>query len=335
MNKKVAVVILNWNGKAFLEQFLPSVIKYTSNAQIVVADNNSSDDSIAFLQTNYSEVKIIPLDKNYGFAGGYNKALKQIDSKYYVLLNSDVEATENWLNPMIDLLDTNQAVVACQPKIKDFNHKTHFEYAGASGGFIDKYGYPFCRGRVFESLEEDKGQYNDVTEVFWASGACLFIRAKQYHDIGGLDEFFFAHMEEIDLCWRLKNQGHKIMACPSSTVYHVGGGTLNKVKPQKTFLNFRNSLLTLHKNLPKKGRFSIILTRLFLDGIAGVKFLVSGKLGHTWAIVRSHFSFYGAISQNKQKRIQPKSPNLIGVINKSIVKAYFLKKCRTFNDFVN
>ncbi|MBL4594728.1 MAG: glycosyltransferase family 2 protein [Flavobacteriales bacterium] len=334
MSKKVAVVILNWNGKSFLEQFLPSVTGYTKNARIIIADNNSSDNSISFLQTNYPEIEIIKLDENYGFAGGYNKALKQVDSEYYVLLNSDVEVTKNWLTPMTELLDSNLDIVACQPKIKDFNNKTHFEYAGASGGFIDKYGYPFCRGRIFETLEEDNGQYNDITEIFWASGACLFIRAKQYHEIGGLDEFFFAHMEEIDLCWRLKNQGHKIMVCPSSTVYHVGGGTLNKVKPQKTFLNFRNSLLTLHKNLPKKGRFSIIFTRLCLDGIAGVKFLVSGKPNHTWAIVRAHFSFYGAISQNKTKRRSPKTTDLSGVINKSIVKAYFIGKCKTFNSFI-
>lgn len=335
MDKKVAVVILNWNGKSFLKQFLPSVVKYSTNAQIIVADNDSKDDSISFLKNNYSDVQIIQLDKNYGFAGGYNNALKQIDSEYYVLLNSDVEVTENWLDPMIELLDNDQSIVACQPKIKDYHNKTHFEYAGASGGFMDKYGYPFCRGRIFDDLEEDKGQYDDVTEVFWASGACLFIRSKEYHEIGGLDEFFFAHMEEIDLCWRLKNQGYKIMVCPSSVVYHVGGGTLNKVKPQKTFLNFRNSLLTLHKNLPKKRRFSIIFTRLCLDGIAGVKFLVSGKPTHTWAIIRSHFSFYGAISQNKLKQKLPQNPNLTGIINKSIVKAYFLKKCNTFDTFIN
>lgn len=335
LDKKIAVVILNWNGKSFLEQFLPSVVKFSTNAQVIVADNNSTDDSITFLQTNYPKIDIIQLDKNYGFAGGYNKALNQIDSEYYVLLNSDVEVTENWLTPMVELLDNDQSIVACQPKIKAYHNKTHFEYAGASGGFMDKYGYPFCRGRIFDNLEEDKGQYDNVTEVFWASGACLFIRSKEYHEIGGLDEFFFAHMEEIDLCWRLKNQGYKIMVCPSSIVYHVGGGTLNKVKPQKTFLNFRNSLLTLHKNLPKEKRLSIILTRLCLDSIAGAKFLVSGKPNHTWAIVRSHFSFYGAISQNKLKQKLPKNPNLTGIINKSIVKAYFLKKCNTFDNFIN
>jgi len=334
LNKKVAVVILNWNGKTFLEQFLPSVTNYSENARIIVADNNSTDTSISFLQENYPKIKIIVLDKNYGFAGGYNKALKKVDSEYYVLLNSDVEVTENWLNPMIELLENDQSIVACQPKIKDYNNKPYFEYAGASGGFIDKYGYPFCRGRIFEKLEEDKGQYDNVTEIFWASGACLFIRSEQYHKIGGFDEFFFAHMEEIDLSWRLKNQGHKIMVCPSSIVYHIGGATLNKTKPKKTFLNFRNSLLTLHKNLPKKNRFRIIITRLCLDGIAGTIFFISFKPLHTWAIIRSHFSFFRAISQNKMKRIPPLDENLTGLINKSVVKAYFLKQCKTFTVFI-
>ena len=335
MNKKVAVVILNWNGKSFLEQFLPSVTKHSKDSRIIVADNNSTDDSISFLTENYSEIEVIRLDKNYGFAGGYNKALKQIDSEYFVLLNSDVEVTDNWLDPMLNLLDTDSSIAACQPKIKDYNNKSYYEYAGASGGFIDKYGYPFCRGRVFDTLEEDKGQYDNVVEIFWASGACLFIRSKLYHEIGGLDEFFFAHMEEIDLCWRLKNQGHKIMVCPSSTVYHIGGGTLNKIKPQKTFLNFRNSLLTLHKNLPKNVRLSVLIVRLCLDGIAGAKFLFSGKPNHTWAIMRSHFSFYSSISQNRLKRKLPNTPNLKGMINKSIVKVYFINKRKTYNSLEN
>ncbi len=334
MNKKVAVVILNWNGKSFLEQFLPSVVQHSSVAHIVVADNNSSDDSITFLKTNFPTVEVIQLDKNYGFAGGYNKTLKQLNYEYSVLLNSDVEVTENWIEPIIQLLDNDQSIAACQPKVKDYNNKSHFEYAGAAGGFIDKLGYPFCRGRIFESIEEDTGQYNDVLEVFWASGAAMFIRTKEYLKIGGLDEFFFAHMEEIDLCWRLKNQGHKIMVCPQSTIYHLGGGTLNKEKAQKTFLNFRNSLLMLHKNLPQKRRFGIIFKRLFLDGIAGTKFLLSGKPNHTIAIIRSHFSFYGSIAQNRLKRTLPQNQNLNGLINKSIVYYYFLKKCKTFNTFI-
>ena len=331
---KVAVVILNWNGQKFLEQFLPSVVNHSDNARIIVADNNSTDNSIPFLKEHYPTVELIELDHNFGFAGGYNNALKQVDSEYYVLLNSDVEVSKNWLTPMIELLDSDQSIAACQPKIKDYNNKECFEYAGASGGFIDKYGYPFCRGRIFDSLEKDNNQYDNIEEIFWASGASLFIRAKDYNNIGGLDEFFFAHMEEIDLCWRLKNQGKKIMVCPSSTVYHVGGGTLNKVNPHKTFLNFRNSLLTLHKNAPQKERFSIIFIRLLLDGLAGLKFIISGKPSHTWAIIRAHFSFYGAISQNKTKRKTVNSPNLTGRINKSIVKGYYLDNCKSFNDFI-
>lgn len=335
MSKKVAVVILNWNGKSFLEQFLPSVLKHSAtHARVIVADNCSQDDSVSYLQQNFPEIEIIKLDKNYGFAGGYNKALKQVDAKYYVLLNSDVEVTENWLPPMIGMLDNNPSVAACQPKIKDFNNKIYFEYAGAAGGFIDKYGYPFCRGRVFETLEKDSGQFDDKTEIFWASGAAMFIRSELYHKIGGLDDYFFAHMEEIDLCWRLKNTDHQIMCCPTSTVYHLGGGTLNKVKPQKTFLNFRNSLLVLHKNLPSKKRFKIIFIRLCLDAVAGAKFLLSGKPGHTWAIARSHFSFYAAIKQNKLKRVPPHHPNMTGMIDKSIVYRYFFKKCRNFNSIV-
>ena len=331
---KVAVVILNWNGQKFLEQFLPSVVNHSDNARIIVADNNSTDNSIPFLKEHYPTVELIELDHNFGFAGGYNNALKKVDSEYYVLLNSDVEVSKNWLTPMIELLDSDQSIAACQPKIKDYNNKECFEYAGASGGFIDKYGYPFCRGRIFDSLEKDNNQYDNIEEIFWASGASLFIRAKDYNNIGGLDEFFFAHMEEIDLCWRLKNQGKKIMVCPSSTVYHVGGGTLNKVNPHKTFLNFRNSLLTLHKNAPQKERFSIIFIRLLLDGLAGLKFIISGKPSHTWAIIRAHFSFYGAISQNKTKRKTVNNPNLTGQINKSIVKGYYLDNCKSFNDFI-
>ncbi len=334
MSKDIAVVILNWNGKSFLEQFLPSVIKYSNEAEVIVADNFSTDNSVSFLKENYPQLKIIQLDENFGFAGGYNNALKLVDSKYYVLLNSDVEVTKNWLVPMLELLGNDNSIVACQPKIKDFNNKSDYEYAGASGGFLDKYGYPFCRGRVFDSLEKDNNQYDDTTEVFWASGASLFIRAQEYHSIGGLDEFFFAHMEEIDLCWRLKNQGHKIMVCPSSTVYHFGGGTLNKINPRKTFLNFRNSLLTLHKNLPKNERLGKIFIRLSLDAIAGIKFIMDGKFNHTWAIVRAHIAFYNAISQNNIKRKSFNNSNLNGMIDKSIVKEYFINKQKTFNELL-
>jgi GT2 family glycosyltransferase len=328
---KVAVVILNWNGKDFLEKFLPAVIQYSSQeAEIYVIDNASSDDSVSFIQSNYPAIKIIQNSENFGFAGGYNHGLKQIESKYYVLLNSDVEVTENWITPVIDLMENDSSIAACQPKIKDYNNKDYYEYAGAAGGFIDKYGFPFCRGRVFDSLERDTGQYNNITEVFWASGACMFINSKKYHETGGLDEFFFAHMEEIDLCWRLKNKGYKIMYSPHSTIYHIGGATLNKINPQKTFLNFRNSLLMLHKNLPKRKRFSVLFIRLSLDGVAGAKFLLSGKPLHTWAILKSHFSFYNSLKQNKLKRVKGSSNNSKEILDKSIVIGYFMKKRKTF-----
>ncbi len=330
---KVAVVILNWNGKDFLAKFLPSVVQYSLNAQIIVADNGSTDNSVDFIKTNFPTVNIIINDKNYGFAGGYNKALQQVSAKYYVLLNSDVEVTKNWINPIIKLMETDEKIAACQPKIKDYNNKEYFEYAGAAGGFIDKYGYPLCRGRIFDNLEKDHHQYNDVKEIFWASGACLFIKSELYHKIGGLDEYFFAHMEEIDLCWRLKNIGYKIMVCPQAEVFHVGGGTLNKLNPKKTFLNFRNSLLTLHKNLAKKERFKIILTRLLLDGLAGLKFLIAGKPQHTIAIIKAHFSFYKALKQNKAKQSKIIKTTLSGRINKSIVYSYFIKNVKTFSSF--
>jgi GT2 family glycosyltransferase len=331
---KVAVVILNWNGVEFLEKFLPSVTQHSAIAGIVVADNNSTDDSVAFVKETYPSIRVVQLDKNYGFAGGYNKALQQIDAKYYVLLNSDVEVTANWLEPMIAMLENDDSIAACQPKLLDYNNRNLFEYAGGAGGFLDKYGYPFCRGRVFDNLEEDKGQYDEPAEIFWACGASLFIRSELYHSAGGLDEFFFAHMEEIDLCWRLKNLGHRIMACPESVVYHVGGGTLNKINPKKTFLNFRNSLLTLHKNLQPSDRFRILFIRLCLDGAAGAKLLLSGKPHHCWAVMRAHFSFYGNLSQNKAKRIAFTSPNLTGMVKKNILVAHFLKKVKTFDSFV-
>jgi GT2 family glycosyltransferase len=239
---KTAIVILNWNGEGFLKQFLPDVIKHSNSfASVIVADNASSDGSIDYLKSLGSDVRIIQLDKNYGFTGGYNKALKEVDAEYYVLLNSDVEVRAGWIQPVIDFMDEHTQVGICQPKIKSFHQPTHFEYAGASGGFIDWLGYPFCRGRLFNSLEEDKGQYNDNLEVFWATGACMFIRAKLYHELNGLDENFFAHMEEIDLCWRAQLSGQKIMVIPAAEVYHVGGGTLPKNNPRKTFYNFRNN----------------------------------------------------------------------------------------------
>ncbi len=330
MNKKIAVVILNWNGKSFLEQFLPSVTEFSHEANVVVADNDSTDDSITFLQNNYPGVRIIELDKNYGFAGGYNKALKQVKEEYIVLLNSDVEVTKNWLSPLLQIMDNDKTIAACQPKIKDYNNKSYFEYAGAAGGFIDKLGYPFCQGRIFNHLEEDKGQYDNNKEIFWASGAAMFVRNSVYQEVGGLDEFFFAHMEEIDLCWRMQNIDYKVMYCHNSIVHHVGGGTLNKIKPQKTFLNYRNSLLMLHKNLPKNKRFGTILYRLFLDGVSGLKLLLEGKFNHTIAIIKAHFSFYGALRQNQSKRTAKQKHHFTGMINKNIVYLHFIKNVKYF-----
>ncbi|MFH2096519.1 MAG: glycosyltransferase family 2 protein, partial [Bacteroidota bacterium] len=273
---KVAVVILNWNGKELLEKFLPSVLSYSGipSVSVYIADNCSDDNSVDYIRYNHPEAHIIILDRNYGFAGGYNRALKQIEAQYYVLLNSDVEVTEGWLDPMIELLDNNSDIAACMPKILSYQDREIFEYAGAAGGFIDKYGFTFCRGRIFNVFEKDENQYNNDAHIFWATGACLFIRADMFHTSGGLDDRFFAHMEEIDLCWRLKNRGKSIVYCAGSKVYHLGGGTLNKTNPRKTYLNFRNNLFLLYKNAQPKTAFRIIITRLFLDMIAGLKFLV-------------------------------------------------------------
>lgn len=335
MLDKVAVVILNWNGKNYLEKFLPSVVKLSgSDVKVYIADNASTDDSISFLKKNFPEVGIFINDKNYGFAEGYNVALKKINAKYFVLLNSDVEVTENWVEPIIKLMDDDETISACQPKIKDYNNKDFFEYAGAAGGFIDYLGYPLCRGRVFNHIEEDKGQYNDVSEIFWATGACMFVRSSVFKELDGLDNHFFAHMEEIDLCWRMKNSGYKVMYHPDSTVYHVGGGTLNKINPKKTYLNFRNNLFLLHKNLPKRKRFSIIFTRLILDGLAGVKLLFEGKPSHTMAIIKAHFHFYGDIKQNNAKRLKKYQPNTIGIVKKNILFLSFFRGKKTFSEIM-
>jgi GT2 family glycosyltransferase len=289
---KVAVVILNWNGKRFLEKFLPSVIKYSQTAAIYIADNASKDDSLDFIQKNFPEVKTIAFSSNLGFCKGYNEALEQIDAEYYVLLNSDVEVTPGWIEPIIDLMDADKEIAACQPKIKSFTERNKFEYAGAAGGYIDKFGYPFCRGRIFNKTENDFGQYDDIEEVFWASGACMFVRSEYYKAVNGLDEDFFAHMEEIDLCWRLKNQGYRIMYCGLSEIYHVGGGTLDKLSPRKTYLNFRNNLILLLKNVNYTNLAFLLFIRLILDGIAALKFLFTDSYRHSLAILKAHFSFY-------------------------------------------
>jgi GT2 family glycosyltransferase len=330
---KIAVVILNWNGIKLLEQFLPSVIQFSEQATIYVADNASTDDSINFVKQNFPTIKIIQNDGNYGFAKGYNLALKDVNAEIYALVNSDIEVTENWLKPILETFDTEKHTAIIQPKILDFKNKEYFEYAGAAGGFIDKYGYPYCRGRIFATVEKDNGQYDDSCELSWASGACFFIRKEVYDELEGFDETFFAHQEEIDLCWRALNEGYIIKYNSKSVVYHVGGATLNQSNPQKTYLNFRNSLLMLVKNIPKKGLFSIIFTRMILDGIAGIRFLTQGKFGHTFAVLKAHFSFY-CISLNylkHRKDFQTKQYYTV----ESIVYLYYVKKLRVFKEIFN
>ena len=332
---KTAVVILNYNGQTYLTDFLPSVINNSSDADIYVADNASTDDSITILKRDFSSVKIIQLLENHGFAQGYNEALAKIINRYefYILLNSDVEVPENWIQPVINLMESNANIAACQPKIKYYHEKTHFEYAGAAGGYIDRLGYPFCRGRVFLSLEEDLGQYNDNVEVFWATGACMFVRANIFHEIGGFDGDFFAHMEEIDLCWRLKHAGYQIFACGESEVYHVGGGTLPKSNPHKTFLNFRNGLVMLYKNHPNEGLFKTFTTRLILDGVAGVKFLFFDTWQDCWAVVRAHFNFYAHFYTWHKKRRKIQKRNDLGQISKyNIVWQHFVKGKQRFRE---
>jgi len=330
---KTAIVILNWNGKKYLEKFLPSVIKFSQGEDIaiVVADNGSTDNSVSFVQKSFPDVQLILFDKNYGFTGGYNKALEQVDSEYFVLLNSDVEVTENWIDQIIKMMDSDNLIAAAMPKIRSYEKQCSFEYAGASGGFIDKFGYPFCRGRIISIIEEDVGQYDTVEDVFWASGAAMFIRADLYKETGGLDNDFFAHMEEIDLCWRLKNMGYRIVVNPKSVVYHVGGGTLPNNSSKKIFLNYRNNLLLLLKNLPKKNIIPIIFSRLMLDGLSGFIYLVSFKFDFFFAVIKAHFSFYGKISRTFKKRKPDLNKKHKEIYNQSIVFDYFIKKKDTFN----
>lgn len=331
--KKTAVVILNYNGKKFLEDFLPTVIDKSKDvADIWVADNNSDDGSVELLRNSFPKVNLIINETNGGYATGYNLALKQIEAEYYVLLNSDIEVTDNWIQPVIELMDSDKNIAACQPKIRSFYQRDKFEYAGASGGFIDKYGYPFCRGRMFQSLETDTGQYDDAIEVFWASGACMFVRASLFHEYGGLDDDFFAHMEEIDLCWRFKNYGYKIMVCPSATVFHVGGGTLPKNSPLKTYLNFRNNFSLLYKNLPSNSLLRVFALRFMLDGIAGLKFLFEGGLQDFFAVIRAHFYFYGNIYKLHKKRKKLKQQKVSQIYDGNIVVEHYLRSKNRFSD---
>jgi GT2 family glycosyltransferase len=332
MPLSVAVVILNYNGQHHLETFLPSVVEHSGGATIYVADNASTDKSCDFLQKQYPQIQLIRNTTNSGFAGGYNQALNYIEEDIYVLLNSDVEVSKHWIPPIVELFEKEEKVAIVQPKIKDYKHKEYFEYAGAAGGFIDFLGYPFCRGRLFQSLEKDQGQYDTIKEIFWASGACMFIRKKVYRDLGGLDEHFFAHMEEIDLCWRAKNQGHKVMLQPQSVVYHLGGGTLQNTNPRKTFLNFRNSLIALKKNDQSRFTFIKILLRLILDAAAFLKLWKESGLVHAMAIVRAHRAFY----KFSGRHIKASSkPNLTGMYHHSLVIEYFLKGRRKFSQLKN
>lgn len=328
-SENIAVAILNWNGKHWLEKFLPSVVAHSHNAKIYVIDNNSTDDSIAFLQSNFPRLKIIINEENYGFAKGYNEGLKYVEEEIFCLLNSDVEVTENWLQPFIELFSSNENIVAAQPKIISYNNKDYFEFAGAAGGFIDNLGFPFCRGRVFFHLEKDENQYNDSCEIFWATGACFFIRRKDFLAENGFDNYFFAHMEEIDLCWRLKNSGKKIYYCANAKVYHVGGGTLNINNPQKTYLNFRNNLLMLIKNLPSKSLFPVLFLRLCLDGIAAIEFLFRNGFGHFFAVFRAHISMYRKFSTYYRMR---KNTNTQYYQKTFIVLKYFIFKMKKFKD---
>ncbi|OIP83800.1 MAG: glycosyl transferase family 2 [Porphyromonadaceae bacterium CG2_30_38_12] len=337
---QVAVVILNWNGENFLRQFLPVLLQHTDDtlAQIVVADNHSTDGSIDLLKKDFPSVNVILLDQNYGFAGGYNMALKQIEAKYYVLLNSDVEVSSNWLEPMYRHLELNMNVVACQPKILSFRAKNLFEHAGAAGGFIDYLGYPFCRGRVFDSLEEDQGQYDEIVRIFWASGACLFIRADIFHQVGGFDDTFFAHMEEIDLCWRLNARGYQLDCVTQSVVYHVGGGTLNTESPQKTYLNFRNNLLMLYKNLPQAVLEKILFKRRVLDYIAAFQLFVTGKPKNALSVLQARRDFKRIVGDYDSKR----NDNILfatcthcnEMLDKSILFEYYLHKKKYFKDIM-
>ncbi len=326
---KIAIVILNWNGKDLLNKFLPSVIKHSSKANIYLADNASTDDSVSFVKAAFPTINIIQNNENGGYSRGYNLALKNINEEIICLLNSDIEVTENWLEPILDTFKSELNTAIIQPKLLDYNRRDYFEYAGAGGGFIDRLGYPYCRGRVFNTIEKDQGQYNDIADIFWSSGACLFIRNSVFKELNGLDEAYFAHMEEIDLCWRTKNLGYNIRYVGTAAVYHVGGATLKNSHPKKTYLNFRNSLYNLVKNA-KGNLIFLILIRLILDGIAGIKFIFQFKILHFLSILKAHLSFYGHLSTLiRQRKGLTQSKRYFTV--DSVVWLYFIRKKRNFN----
>lgn len=333
----VAVVILNWNGRSFLEQFLPSVCASTyTSLGIYLADNASTDNSVAFVREHFPQVRILAGETNEGFAGGYNRALQEVEADYYVLLNQDVEVEPGWIEPVIAWMESDRNLAACQPKIRSWKQKDFFEYAGAGGGWIDRYGFTFCRGRIFDDVEPDRGQYDDAQKIFWATGAALFIRSFIFHEAGGFDPFFFAHMEEIDLCWRIQNMGYDIGYCPASCVYHVGGGSLPQGNPRKIYLNFRNNLLLLHKNLPARVRWLHLLVRLFLDGIAGLRSLVQGRPKEVGAILRAHLDYYrwwmGGTAFFYPPCKKRSFRKLKGTYRGSLAWQYFIRQRKTFGE---
>jgi len=330
---KIAIVILNWNGKQLLEKYLPSVVQHSEDAAVYVIDNASDDDSVEFLKQNYPSIGIIRNSENGGFAKGYNDGLKYINADIYCLLNSDVEVTPNWLDPIENLFAEKEKVAIIQPKILNLRKREYFEYAGAAGGFIDQLGYPFCRGRIFQALEKDTGQYDDEREIFWATGACMFIKREVFQELGGFDEDYFAHQEEVDLCWRAQNSEYVVYYTAQSHVYHLGGSTLNNMNPKKTYLNFRNSLFSITKNLPRRKAFVIIFMRLILDGIAALRFILQFKLNHCLAILRAHLSFYRQFRKMYRKR--EKANFIIKYYSaKSIVWSHFVHQINNFNALV-
>ena len=326
----IAVVILNWNGKDLLEKYLPDVVQNSKEASVYVVDNASTDESVDYLKHQFPEVKLILLEDNYGYAGGYNRAVQQIDCPIQILMNSDVRPAENWLQPIINTFENNEEVAALQPKILSDENKEYFEYAGACGGFIDQLGYPFCRGRIFDHIEKDDGQYDNITQIFWASGACLAVRKEIFNKAGGFDELYFAHQEEIDLCWRINNLGYKIMVNPLSKVYHLGGGTLNEQHPKKTFYNFRNSLFNLLKNAPNDQYKKLIFRRMLLDAVAFLYFIVF-KWNHAFMILKAHKSYYKHKNEMEKKR---KSSNQIDdyYFCENLVSKFFFQKKKKFSD---
>jgi len=334
---KTAVVILNWNGIGWLQKFLETAVRFSkrSDTELYVADNSSTDGSAEWVSQNFSDVRTIRFDSNHGFAGGYNLALKQIDARYFVLLNSDAEVTQGWLDPMIKHLDQNPDVAACQPKIRSYLNRDHFEYAGAAGGFIDKFGYTFCRGRIFEHVEKDNGQYDNETDIFWSSGACMMIRSEAWEKCGGFDVNFFAHMEEVDLCWRFHLSGYRVSFIPGSTVYHAGGGVLPYDSKLKTYLNFRNNLYLLYKNLPDKNLHRTIFIRKILDGVAAIVFIFRGRPGNARSVWKAHIDYYKNLKSLKAGRRSVKNMTINKseglMVNKSIVFRFYIKGQKTFS----